>query len=245
MHQRPLVRRGDVTVWLANERAGELNPNLPIVHRWCAYWYLTNGRVDEARAEYELTEALDPLWITSGPGSSLGSIYESVGEPERAVGYWERQMELDRSHPGPYWAVGNSYSRRGLYEVGIAALETADRIDPGNPILASDRGYCHALAGERDAALALVDALDAQSAQAYVDPLRLATIYVALGEIDEAFARLNRAYEVGSVIMVPFVWLVLGDPMFEPLRADPRFQAFLQRPLLQNAPRFMGSGTQP
>ncbi len=52
----------------------------------------------------------------------------------------------------------------------------------------------------------------------------MAAVHAALGEKDLAFASLDRAYEAYSS------WLFeLQDPMFDPLRDDPRFEDLLRR----------------
>jgi len=59
----------------------------------------------------------------------------------------------------------------------------------------------------------------------YVSPYDLAIIYTGLGEKDRAIEQLNKAYEqrAGWVIMLKV------EPLFDPLRSDPRFAQLLQR----------------
>ena len=53
----------------------------------------------------------------------------------------------------------------------------------------------------------------------------VAAIYGALGEADEAFEWLDRAYEERS----PWIGYMKVDPRLDPLRQDPRFAALLGR----------------
>jgi hypothetical protein len=57
------------------------------------------------------------------------------------------------------------------------------------------------------------------------DALGRATLLAQLGNLDEAFRELTRAYDehIGGL-----VW-AKSDPMLDPLRDDPRFDAFLKR----------------
>jgi hypothetical protein len=50
-------------------------------------------------------------------------------------------------------------------------------------------------------------------------------IYGGLGELDQAFEWLDRAYEEQDWFLV---WLEV-DPMYDPLRGDPRFATLLDR----------------
>ena len=59
----------------------------------------------------------------------------------------------------------------------------------------------------------------------HVSPYHFAIVHTALGETDEAFARLEEAYAMRSEALV---WLKV-DPRLDPLRSDPRFIGLLQR----------------
>jgi serine/threonine-protein kinase len=54
----------------------------------------------------------------------------------------------------------------------------------------------------------------------------LAQIYAWTGESDQALQLLDRSLSTPMGITVPFLKL---DPMWEPLRNDPRFQALIER----------------
>ena len=53
----------------------------------------------------------------------------------------------------------------------------------------------------------------------------VAAIYGALGDTDEAFEWLDRAYEERS----PWIGYMNVDPRLDPLRSDPRFDALLRK----------------
>ena len=54
---------------------------------------------------------------------------------------------------------------------------------------------------------------------------RIAIVYAALGEREQAFAWLEKVFSDKSYYVV---WLTV-DPVFDPYRADPRFQNLLTR----------------
>jgi hypothetical protein len=59
----------------------------------------------------------------------------------------------------------------------------------------------------------------------YVTPAAFVHAYLGLGDNDEAFAWLERAYEEQSTFLV----YIKVFPVFDPLRADPRFQDLVRR----------------
>ena len=61
--------------------------------------------------------------------------------------------------------------------------------------------------------------------QAYVSPYDLAILYVGLGDKEHALEQLNKAYEdrAGWIIDINV------EPVFDPLRSDPRFAELVSR----------------
>ncbi|MFY9531924.1 MAG: hypothetical protein WAR24_23725, partial [Candidatus Acidiferrales bacterium] len=77
----------------------------------------------------------------------------------------------------------------------------------------------------------VLDKLNELSKQKYVPAVSRVGIYVGLGEKDKAFEWLERSYEersIGSALRNAKV-----DPVYDPLRSDPRFQDLLRRMNLQ------------
>ena len=56
-------------------------------------------------------------------------------------------------------------------------------------------------------------------------PIRLAMIHIGLGEADQAFAALERAFEARDWQMA----LLNVEPLFDTVRSDPRFTALVER----------------
>ena len=86
-------------------------------------------------------------------------------------------------------------------------------------------GRAYAVAGKRDEALKMLNELKERAKRSYVSPVGIAIIYVGLGEKEQAFSWLEKAYEDRST------WLIFlkVEPRFDPLRSDPRFQSLLRR----------------
>jgi hypothetical protein len=56
-------------------------------------------------------------------------------------------------------------------------------------------------------------------------PWLMATFYTQIGETDEAFTCLERGYRDRDPLMI----FTKADPVFVPLRSDPRFDELLRR----------------
>ena len=79
--------------------------------------------------------------------------------------------------------------------------------------------------GQRAEAEKILKQLIERSASEYIDAILIAYIYVGLGQKDQAFAWLEKAYQERSGLM-PFL---KGEPKWDPLRGDARFADLLRR----------------
>jgi hypothetical protein len=79
------------------------------------------------------------------------------------------------------------------------------------------------LAGQREKSLKIISDLQTQPKRFSKE--HIAMIYTYLGEKKEALTWLERAYNEHSIYLIIFVF----DPLFDPLRSEPRFQALLKK----------------
>ena len=85
--------------------------------------------------------------------------------------------------------------------------------------------HVYAASGRGDQARAILDRLKEQSQGGYVSPCDIAEIHAALGEKDQAFEWLEKAYEVRSSDLR----FLKVSPLMDSLRSDPRFVDLLRR----------------
>jgi pentatricopeptide repeat protein len=85
------------------------------------------------------------------------------------------------------------------------------------------RAYAHA--GRRTEALLLLEELKRRQQAGYVPAAAFVNAYLGLGDNEQAFAWLERAYKEQSAILQ---WLKV-HPYFDPLRGDPRFADLMRR----------------
>src|SRR6185503_13641901 len=85
--------------------------------------------------------------------------------------------------------------------------------------------HCREFAAVRDKALKALAELHQISETRYVSPYFFAVIYAGLGNKDQTFAWLDKAVEDRSFFLI---WLKV-EPLFDPLRDDPRFHNLLRR----------------
>jgi hypothetical protein len=81
------------------------------------------------------------------------------------------------------------------------------------------------VSGKRDEAQRMVHELKEMSKQRYIPPQNIALIHVGLGEKDQVFEWLEKAYEERDVHLT----YLKVDPQWDDLRTDPRFADLLRR----------------
>jgi serine/threonine-protein kinase len=206
------------------KRAIELNPNYPNAHfYYCLNYLLPMGRTDEAINEIKRAVALDPLNLTIN--ANLGLTYMYARQYDQAVEQGRKTYDLEPNHPsGSFWLF-EAYDEKGMYNEASALFEKGFQADPDNPRYLYSMGYTEAKAGRKREAEERISKLKSISKETYVLSYRIARIYAALDQRDDAFATLEKAYEERDY----YLPRLKVDPAFDSLRTDPRFADLLRR----------------
>src|SRR2546425_983990 len=119
---------------------------------------------------------------------------------------------------------GKSRRQSHTFFLAPAAPETIPRLGE-ETLPRAALGHAYALAGKRAEAQRVLDDLLALSKQRFVSPYDISLVHLGLGEKDKAFEWLQKAVaeRVGLLVYLKV------DPLFDPLRSDPRFQDLLRR----------------
>jgi TolB-like protein/Flp pilus assembly protein TadD len=209
------------------KRALELNPNYATARQWFANYLIAVGRAQEAVAEINLAQELDPLSLVIN--TARGWVCYFAREYDQALEQYQRVLEMDPSFVQAQREIGMVYERKGMVAEALAATQQAISLGGENAIVLTLLGRFYAVAGQRDEAEQVIARLNALASTRYTPPMLFAPIYAALGEREQALDWLERAYEDRSS---PLVWLKV-DPWFDDLRDDPRFADLLLRVGLQ------------
>ncbi len=120
--------------------------------------------------------------------------------------------------------LGDTYVAMGMYEEAEAAYQKTEAIIGLEPWLCLGLCDLYSAWDNPEEAKKYQKELLALSERRYVPPSRIGYTYAALGDHDEAFAWLERAYEERDPEVRMFHW-----PVLDPLRSDPRFGALKSR----------------
>jgi DNA-binding winged helix-turn-helix (wHTH) protein/TolB-like protein/Tfp pilus assembly protein PilF len=204
----------------ALRRAIELNPSYAPAHQWLGLLLGVSGQFDAALEELRIAEALEPA--VPFYGALRGMVLSYRGEHDAAIEQLERSLAIAPELPNTRAFLTMAYLRRGDLD---RAAEHAAAIRSPAPGSRGYVGQIHALAGRRAEALAEIERLVALSRERYVSAYDTASIYATLGEVDQTFEWLERAFEERSQIVTWLPW----DDAFDSIRTDSRYAELTKR----------------
>ncbi len=214
--------------WTEAERefkqAVELDPNSASAHyRYGLEYLISIGRSDEAIAEVKRALEIEPLDLNMV--ANLGRVYFYGRQHDKGLEQAKRTHDLEPNFVISRLSLGMAYNGSGLYDDAIRLSENSLQSDPGYQHMLWIGGYAYAKTGRRREAEEVIGKLRELAKTQYVIPNFAASIYGALGDKDKAFAELDKAVEQRDSWLK---WLKV-DPLWNPLRDDPRFKATLKR----------------
>ena len=206
------------------QRAIELNPNYAIAHQQYGNNTLAAlGRFDDAIVEGKRAVELDPLSLVIN--TDLGSDYYYARRYDEAIAQLRKTLEMD---PGFYIAhlvLGQVLDAKGARDAAIVECQKARGLND-DPSVLGVLARAYGLSGNKMEAEKILDQLKKLSQERYVSAYSFALIYLGLGDKEEALRWLEQSYQDRAGSDIGFIRV---DPLLDPLRGDPRFEALAEK----------------
>jgi eukaryotic-like serine/threonine-protein kinase len=202
-------------------RAIAANPSYPTAHQWYAECLYSTGRFDESIAEAKRAQELDPLSlaITRSVGESL---YYSR-KYDDAIEQLKKALQMDANPPVTHWDLADAYVQKKMYSEAVAEWQTGLTL-VGAPESAATLGEAYRVSGFRGFLESWTD-IRSKNPSAQERPYGTARLFALLGKKNEALSLLQRAFTGREGGMV----FLKCDPVFDPFRSDPAFQALIKK----------------
>ncbi len=203
-------------------RAIQLDPNYATARHWHAELLAFQGRFDEALAESERARQLDPLSLIIA--TDHGAILYFARQYDRAIEEFRAVLERD-----PPFAKANmvvwAYAHKGMLEEALAQIDSWRRtVD--EPWSWAAQVYVYERLGRHAEARDALEKLEALARQRPSDPMPMLPVaYIGVNQKEKAFVWLEKALRERSSSIIG----LKVDPLYDPLREDPRFQYLLRR----------------
>src|SRR5262249_468955 len=165
---------------------------------------------------------LDPLSATI---VLAGGVVEYLARDDTAaLGFCQRAAELDSTNALLHRLQAAVLDRQGHEREALAQLARSLELR-GQPEVARALLHAYRVSGRDAALMLLVRGLEQKRASGGYEPAEhIAELYARIGKFDEAFHWLDVSLaEHDTELNRP-----AGDPIFDPLRADPRFAGLLR-----------------
>ena len=204
-------------------RALELDPKYATAHQWHAFSLASRGRLDEALLEGHVAQELDPASVSIR--RTLGWLYYYARRYEQARYHLARAIEMNPEAEETYRVLGLALAMQGELAEAERVLREAITLRGAGPYAIATLGYVLALCGDRDGATKQLRDLEQRAAAGYVSPVAFATLLIGLGDVEAALDWTERALEERR----GWVAYLRINPIFDPLRESPRFEALLEK----------------
>jgi len=204
------------------KQAIRLQPELVRTHEYYSWYLIVAGRTAEGLAEARRAQQLDPLSAESNTWLGIDLYYARQYDP--AIEQLRKVIEMDPSYWIAHEWLGLAFQQKGQMREALAAFQRARQLSDF-PQARATLGSSFALTGNRSEALKLLSEMKELSKKRYVPPFDMATLYLGLGDKEQALTWLEKAYDERSWWMA---WINV-DPALDTLRSEPRFQAIVRK----------------
>jgi TolB-like protein/Flp pilus assembly protein TadD len=205
------------------QRAFAINPSYGAARHWHALVLMARGQHQAALDAIEQARTLDPLSPVI-PSSRIQAFYFHR-EYDRAIEESHRALEVEPNFLLVHYHLGQALVQKKQYPEAIEEFQKAEAIAGPSDVFTMALGHAYAVSGNRAAAMKCLADLKAASAKRYVPALYFSSIYTGLGDVDQAIAWLKKACDEKTEYLI----YMNVEPIADPLRSDPRFQAILHK----------------
>jgi serine/threonine-protein kinase len=204
-------------------RSIELDPRYATAYQWYAFLLASGGQLEDALIAGHTAQELDPSSVSVR--RSLGWLYVYTRRYEQARYHLIRAIAMNPTAEETYRVLGLSLALEGQLDESERILREAVGMHGAGSYTTATLGYVLARTGKRGEAEALVAELERRREREYVSPVALATVYIGLGNNERALDWAERAYDERRGWLAYFT----VNPLLDPLRGEPRFQALVRR----------------
>jgi serine/threonine protein kinase/Tfp pilus assembly protein PilF len=215
--------------WEASERefrrSLELNPNDGLTHNWYGLILSNMGRHSEAITHLKRAVELDPLNLKYN--DSLAYVYAKAGLTDQGFEQWKKTLEIDPNYAPAHGNMADAYFDLGQYDLWLKEWKTRAAIDKNQEELgiANEIAQVYGRGGVRAAVRKYIDLKEQSAQRHYVDPAVIAYNYAFLGDKEQTFRWLEKAYSEKSYGLVD----IKTQKAMEQYRSDPRYLDLIKR----------------
>jgi serine/threonine-protein kinase len=206
------------------KRAIDLNPSYATGHQWYGLWCLMpQRRFGECLERYRVAIELDPLSQVLSAG--LGWMQYLARDYGAAESTLRSTLEATPDFVMAHDLLGQTLAQTGRLDEAIDELETSVNLSKRRSLSLAILAYLYGMAHCDGQLFVLRSEVEARLAAGYVSPYDMALVHCGLGNSEEAIEYLGLALEQRN----PWLLLAGVEPMWDPMRGNPEFNAVIQK----------------
>ncbi|WP_298238814.1 FlgO family outer membrane protein [uncultured Algibacter sp.] len=209
------------TALLYLKKAIEINPSYVSAYNKLGWIYAFDGDLENMEENFNMVQKLDPL--SSKYIGDMGQAYYYLREFQKSIDKMSESLNKFPNDNMLLWMKASNLSGLGRYQEAIDIYTSRSVASNTNWML----GYCYGMVGETEKAKEILNYQLNKNKMVYVPPVMIATIYMGLGDFDNALTWLEKDYELGGQGL--FFWGLKQDIKFDPVKNHPRFQALMSK----------------
>ena len=203
-------------------RSIELNPGNAIAHNWYAQYLSAMGRHEQAIEEIEMAHELDPLSLAIN--LKLYYIYLYAGRTDLREQVLLESNNLFPNHPWIILQNGYHSMVNKNYTEAVRQITQIPESSIG-PIQKFALARALAYSGKKEEALNILKNVMADPKYNELSETRVAKVYIALGEYNQAFTWLEKAFENRDSNLV----YLAVEGTYDRIKSDPRYHELIKK----------------
>lgn len=195
----------------------------PSAHHWYGDFLAGRNRLPEALVQMQLARRYDPL--SRIIATELGWVYNLSDRQAEADSVLGEVLKLDPNFSQALFVQALVRLEQRRYPEAIdlirRSLAGGGSTSQGYGVLITALARSGNVAGAR----AVLDSLSRMARHEYISPFTLVMAHANLGELDQAFAMLEKGIAERDILLPENFF----EPLFDPLKTDPRYPGVVQR----------------
>ncbi|UCH65956.1 MAG: hypothetical protein JSW63_02135 [Ignavibacterium sp.] len=212
--------------WEAAEQefniAINLDPNSAKANHWYALYLAAMGHFDKSISLSKKAVQIEP---SLGYKIGLGSMYYFAHDFETLKALMKEAIAEDPNFAQSYDWLGMAYILLDEYNKSIEVYEKSASLSGRLAEILGGLGHAYGIAGRKEEAKKILDEMLNYTPKYHIPPVQIAFVYAGLGDDDNVFKMLKRAYVEHSWELI----FIREEPWFDYLREDKRFKEFVSR----------------
>ncbi|HYK35828.1 winged helix-turn-helix domain-containing protein [Alloacidobacterium sp.] len=205
------------------KRALALDPNDANAHHWYSHELMAQGRVMESHAQSEQALYLAPTDRVIN--EHMAWHHMMAREYDRSIPQALKAIEIGPAFVQAHRVLGLDYLYTGRLTEACAEFKKGVDLSHGDPVAQAYLARCYALSRLGGEARQILASLVNDAQERYISSAEIGAVYAALDDKPNCLAWLQKAVEERASALI----YLNVDPVFDRMRADPRFQAIVKQ----------------